>query len=87
LVVSIIIGLGIVLAGAALAVSGARRLKQPRATADVTWERRHPHRAAVMTPWPWRPRWLTWDREGALVSLLGGALLLLTGTAVLGSAF
>ena len=75
-------GLGLVLAGIALAAFGAVRLREPRRAADVEWERRHTTLAKLLAgPSFSAEKPATVERTGAAGCVLGGVMLVVTGAA------
>jgi hypothetical protein len=83
--VEVVVGVGFVVAGAAFARFGVRRLRSPRRRSDLDWDRNHPIRAFLMSPGA-SSVGLSSDRYGALTWLVGGVILVLLGAAVLVSA-
>jgi hypothetical protein len=81
----LILGVLFVLVGAMFGRSGVRRRRKPRRAEDLEWDRNHPIRRALLDPTQWFTG-RTWDRQGALNSVVAGLILIVLGLLLLASA-
>jgi hypothetical protein len=74
----VVVGIFLVLVGAAFALWGGYRLSRPRRQADVEWIRSNPR-----SNWTLGGGFLGFDRSGAMACVIAGAVGVLLGLTAL----